>query len=99
MPKEELNLLQFPSGRVAELRARSSQVVRRKSLDTDAFGSPFYDMPNCLGRERFPPYVSKPINFPENATTLDLGCRYPIVYCVLHPDRYRNRSNMFRFSY
>jgi hypothetical protein len=43
--EEELDLIQFAAGEIAEARARPSQVVRRELIDASAVGSVADDVP------------------------------------------------------
>ena len=48
VPEEELNLLQFAAGRMAQPGTGPSEIVRRETLNARFTGVLANDMPDCL---------------------------------------------------
>jgi hypothetical protein len=60
MPQQELNLLQFTTAVVTQLRACSPQVVRRNVLQTDPLTTGPNHVPDYILRDTLPPNLPRP---------------------------------------
>src|ERR1043165_9240852 len=98
MAEQELNLLQFSSGRVAPARTAATKIVRGKLFNSGPLGAFPYDVPDDVLRETISPYHTVLADRSKYATVLDTGCCRPRVNSLLHPIRNRNRPNMASFS-
>jgi hypothetical protein len=94
MSEQELNLLQLTSCRMAELRARSPQVVRSKTSKAGFRGIQPNHMPDDAFRDAITPAFTRPADATEYFPGMEVGCMNPLVQCRLNPFRDRNRSNV-----
>jgi hypothetical protein len=85
VPQQELNLLQLATARVAQLRARSAQVMRRNMLQARSFAAGLDYVPHNILRDAFPPHLSRSGNPPKDPSLCNLGCRDPLIECRFDP--------------
>jgi hypothetical protein len=71
--KQELNLIQFASGEMAQTSTRPSEVVGRELLNTDTSRSIFDDFSQNLQRHTISPDSAGLIYRAEHPAFLDLG--------------------------
>jgi hypothetical protein len=70
MPQQELNLLQLATARVAQLRAGTSQIMRRNMLQAHSLAATLDYVPHDILRDAFPkfghtpPDVNEPLDLP-----------------------------------
>src|SRR5947207_16021975 len=70
VPQQELNLLQFAAGRVAQSRACSPQIVRCQRGDSGTDGTGLHDLPDDVLGDTVAPYGSI---FPDRAEQSPIG--------------------------
>jgi hypothetical protein len=99
MTEEKLNLLQFASIDVTQLRTCSPQIVRREMIKLHSLGTIPNHIPDDVLRETFAPCGSMPAYCPKDSAVCDTRCRHPPIDCALYPNRHRNRANMAALSY
>src|SRR5947209_2971407 len=88
--EQELDLIQFTAGEVAQTSAGTTQVVRGKVVDPRACRGGSDDIPEHLRRHAVAPDASGLVNSQKHRTGRDSGCRCPSVYGPLDPARNRN---------
>jgi hypothetical protein len=79
MPQQELNLLEFSTARVAQLRAGSAQVMRRNMLQARSLAATLDHVPHYILRDAFPPHLSRPGDGPKDPSLRDPGCSCPLI--------------------
>src|SRR5689334_17416932 len=94
MAEQELNLLQLTSCRVAELRARSPQIVRSETSTAGFRGIQLEYVLDDAFRDAITPAFARPAHATEYFPRMKASCIDPLVQYRLDPFRYRNRSNM-----
>lgn len=94
VPEQKLNLFDLAATRMAQLRARSPQIVRRDALQPRFFAAPLYHVPDHVLGDRFAPNLSGPAHSPKNLSVPDPGSLRPLVERPLRPSRNRNRANV-----
>src|SRR5436305_8506475 len=65
MSEQELNLFQLTSGRMAQFRARTPQIVRRNSGKARFCGIQLDDVPNHALRDPITPPFARPADAPK----------------------------------
>jgi hypothetical protein len=99
MAKQELYLLKFSSGRMAQFRARAPQVMRRDAPEAEFGGILLYDVPNdrsvTPSPQHFPARQTQRNSFPVSRSAAST----PRVYGHLNPIRHRNRPDMPAFTH
>jgi hypothetical protein len=98
MTKQELDLIQFSSGNMAESCARTAQIVWSEVLNSGLASRGFDDMPDCFRRDSFSPYLSESAYSAKDWTLVGTGCASPIIHGSLRPRGHRNGANMFPFA-
>jgi len=73
MAEQELYLLQFSTGQVAQPGASTSQIVRGKVLDPSAVRNSFHNMPDRLRREPNSPEFAHAVYTTEDRAGADFG--------------------------
>jgi hypothetical protein len=79
MPQQELNLLQFATARVAQLRTGSSQVMRCNMLQARSLAASLDHIPHDILRDAFPPHLSRPCDGSKDPSFPNPGCRRPLI--------------------
>jgi hypothetical protein len=79
MPKQKLNLLQFATARVAQLRTGSPQVMRCNMLQARSLATSFDYVPHDILRDAFSPHLSRSGHCSKDSPLRDLGCYYPLI--------------------
>jgi hypothetical protein len=79
MPKQELNLLQLSSCRVAQLCARAPQVMRRETGKADFGGVRFHYVAHYSLRHAITPALPSPADATKYFPSMKLGCTNPLV--------------------
>lgn len=92
--QKKLNLVQLPSGYVAEPGAGSPQVVRRLPFDPGALCR-LHNIPHSLRGDPLTPNAVSSIDAPESDSFIDAGGSDPIVNRRFHPGRNRDSSDVF----
>ena len=85
MPQQELNLLQFATAAVAQLRTGSPQVMRCDVLQARSLATALDHVPHNILRDAFPPHFSRPGNCSKDLSLRHLGCDYPLIECRFDP--------------
>src|SRR3972149_811491 len=98
MAEQELYLLQFSTGQVAQPGASTPQIVRGKVLDPSAVRSSFHNMPDRLRREPSSPEFAHAVYPTEDRAGADFSGCGPSVNRSLHPRRDRNCADMLSFA-
>jgi hypothetical protein len=92
--KEKLNLVEFTAGLMAEPRASSPEIMRRKFVDAGFSRILPDDVPNDFLAHSASPYSTCLRLAPKDLPVRDTGQAQPIVHQILHPIRHRNGPNM-----
>src|SRR5580765_539950 len=92
--QQELNLLDLAAAGVAQLRARSTQVVRRDVLQPCLLGAALDNVPDDILRYAIAPNLVGPRDDAENLPLADSRCRGPVVECDLGPQRNGDRADV-----
>jgi hypothetical protein len=79
MPQQELNLLQFTTARVAQLRTGSPKVMRCNMLQARSLAAALDHVPHDILRDAFSPHLSRSGNCSKDSSLRDLGCYYPLI--------------------
>src|SRR6202140_943998 len=79
MPQQELNLLQFATAAVAQLRAGSPQIMRCNVLQPGSLAAGLDYVPHDILRDAFPPHLSRSGNGSKDPPFPDPGCRRPLI--------------------
>lgn len=87
MPQQELNLLQFTTAVVAQLCARSPQVVGRNVLETHSRAAGPNNIPNHVLRDALAPHLARPGYGAEDSSFRNSGCQHPLIESRLDPVR------------
>ena len=98
MPQQELNLLQFTPGGMAQSGTGSAAVVGREPTDTDSRGVTPNDVPDHLLGNAFAPNCLRPAYASEQAAFGNPCATSPITESRLHPFGNRHCSHMLPFS-
>lgn len=85
MPEQELNLLQFATVGVAQLRTGSPQVVRGNMLQACSLAAGLDYVPDNILRDAFSPNLSRSGNPSKDPSFRHLGCHYPLIESRLDP--------------
>src|SRR5260370_11081048 len=98
MAKQELNVLKFSPGQVAESCAGAAEVMRSEILDVGACRSRFDDVPDgfrcqAVARDLFLSAYS-----PKDCTLTYLSCSGPLIDSALSPHRNWNCANVLSFA-
>src|SRR5437870_8231196 len=94
VPQKKLDLLQFPSGSVAEPSTSPTQIVRCQLRHAYASGGFLHNVPNRLYRHPVSPRSSYFVDPAEQSSSINGGRREPIVQFGSHPIGNRNRPNV-----
>src|SRR5207302_7222983 len=94
MPQQELNLLQFTTTVVTQLRACSPQVVRRDVLQARPRAARLYHVPDNILRDATAPDLSFPGNCSEDFALRDIRSACPVVESGFDPARNRHGANV-----
>ena len=78
VPQQELNLLQFATAAVAQLRTGSPQVMRCNMLQARY-------VPHDILRDVFPQHFSCSGDGSKDPSLRDPGCDRPLIECRFHP--------------
>ena len=92
--EQKLNLFDLPATRMAQLRARSPQIVWRDVLQSRFFAAALDHVPDHVLGNRFAPNLSGPAHSAKNPSVPDPGSRRPLIECPLRPFRDWNRANV-----
>lgn len=87
MPQQELNLLQFTTTIVTQLRACSPQVVRRDVLQTHPLTTGPNHVPDYILRDTLPPNFPRPGDCTEYPSLPDTSRSCPLIESRLDPFR------------
>src|SRR5437870_13358084 len=79
VPQKKLDLLQFPSGSVAEPSTSPTQIVRCQLRHAYASGGFLHDVPNRLFSNAFSPCLPDLVDSAEQSSSINRGCGEPIV--------------------
>ena len=79
MPQQELNLLQLATAAVAQLRAGSSQIMRRNMLQARSLAAGLDYVPHNILRDALPPHLSHPGDGSKDPSLPDPGRRRPLI--------------------
>ena len=94
MAQQELNLFQFATVTVAQLRTGSPQVVRSNVLQPRSLATGTDYVPHHVLRDALPPSLIRSGNRPEDSSLGYSGSCRPLIECRLDPFRNRNGTNM-----
>jgi hypothetical protein len=92
--EQELDLLQFAAGQVAQTRTGTPQIMRREVLDAGTLGSGLHHVPNRFWRDPFTPNMAEPVNTTEDPASVNAGSLKPPIDSSLRPDRHWNCADM-----
>ena len=98
MAQQELNLLQFTTTVVAQLRAGSPQVVRRDVLQTHPLTTPPNHVKDYILRDALPPNLPRPGDCTEYPSLPDTGRSWPLIESRLDPFWYGYGANVPAFA-
>jgi hypothetical protein len=79
MPQQELNLLQFATAAVAQLRTGSTQVMRCNMLQARSLAAGLDDVPHDILRDAFSPHLSRSGDCSKDPSLPDPSCDRPLV--------------------
>ena len=79
MPQQELDLLQFATVAVAQLRAGSPQVMRCDMLQACSLAATLDHVPHDILRDAFSPHLSRPGNGSKDPSLRHPGCYDPLI--------------------
>ena len=85
MPQQKLNLLQFTTTVMTQLRTCSPQVVRRDVLQTHPLTTPPNHVPDYILRDALPPNLPRPGDCTEYPSLPDTGRSCPLIESRLDP--------------
>jgi len=85
MPQQELNLLKLSAVRVAQLRTRSPEIMRRNMLQARSLAATLDYVPHDILRDAFSPHLSRSGNCSKDPSLRDLRCYYPLIECRFDP--------------
>jgi hypothetical protein len=94
MPEQELNLLQFATAVVAQLRAGSPQVVRGNMLQARSLAAGLDYVPHNILRDAFSPNLSRPGDGSKDSALRDPRCCRPLIERRFNPLGNWHRSNV-----
>src|SRR5205814_10313025 len=83
MPQQELNLLQFATAAVAQLRTGSTQVMRCNMLQARSLAAGLDDVPHDILRDAFPPHLSGSGDCSKDPSLPDPSCDRPLSSAAL----------------
>ena len=98
MTKEELDLIQFAAGQMAQARTGPSEVVWSELVDVRASRSSPDDIPEYLRRHPVTPDPARLVDRTKDRAVCDAGSRRPRVDRRLNPGRHRNRADVPTFA-
>lgn len=84
--QQELNLVEFAAGQVAEPGARTTEVMWREPVDAGLGRGGPDDVPQHLGRHAGAPDTAAPVDGPEHRACGNAGDRCPGVHRRLDPN-------------
>jgi len=85
MSKQKLDLIQLPTGKMAEPRATPAKIMRREFLDSGTRGRGADNLPQHLGRHARSPDPASLVDRAKECAFGDLGGFLPFIDCKLHP--------------
>jgi len=85
MPQQELDLLQFATVAVAQLRAGSPQVMRCNMFQARSLAATLDYVPHDILRDAFPPHLARPGDGSKDHSLRDPGCDCPLIERRLYP--------------
>jgi len=92
--EQKLNLFDLSATGMAQLRARSPQIVWRDALQPRFFAAALDHVPDHVLGDCFAPNLSGPAHSSKNLPVPDPGSHRPLVERPLRPFRDRNRANV-----
>ena len=92
--KEELNLIQFAAGEMAQARTGPSEVVRSEFVDVRASRGTRDDIPEHLRRHPVTPDPAGLVNRTKDRAVCDARSRRPRVDCRLDPGWHLDRADV-----
>ncbi len=98
MPQQELNLLQFTTTVVTQLRTGPPQVVRRDVLQTHPLTTGPYHVPDYILRDALPPNLARPGDCTEYPSLPDTGRSCPLIESHLDPFWYGYGADVPAFT-
>ena len=98
MPQQELDLFQFATVAVAQLRAGSPQVMRRKMLQARSLTATLDYVPHDILRDAFSPHLSRTGNCSKNPSLRHPSCYYPLIECRFDPLWNGHRADVSAFT-
>lgn len=97
--KQELDLVQFPSGVAAQASARPTEIVRRQILNGRSFGAVLHHVPHDPLRYALSPRLSCTPDAPKDTAFTNASGYKPGIDCALDPIRNGHCPNMPGLSY
>ena len=94
MSKQELNLVQFPAGGMAQLRTRAAKIVWRQSGEAELGGVLFHHVPDHPFGHTVAPTLSSAADTSEYRAFGQTGRRSPDIQGRLHPLWHRHGADM-----
>ena len=94
MPQQELNLFQFAAAVVAQLRARSPQIVRGDMFQARPLAAAPYHVPDDILRYASSPYLAGSCDRSEDSSFRNPCRQHPLIERGLHPLRNRHRADV-----
>ena len=99
MPKQELDLIQFAAGYVAQPSASAAQVVRSELLDACAAGGVPDNLPQHFRRHPTTPDPASLVDRAKERTISDVASLFPLVDRHLHAVRNRDCTDVSGFPH
>ena len=98
MAEKELNLVQLSTRGMAQLRARTPQIMRRYLGETEFPRVLLHDMPDYPFRYAVTPVFACSTDTSEHSSGRNCGCSQPLVDRRFHPAGYRNGPDVPAFT-
>jgi len=98
VPEKELDLFQFSARSMAQLRARTPQIMRRYMGKPEFSSVLFHNMPDDSFRYTVTPAFACPTNASEQSSGRYSGCSHPKIDGFFHPFGNRYSSNVAAFA-
>ena len=98
VPEKKLDLFQLSARSVAQLRARTPQIMRRYIEEPEFPSVLFHNMPDDSLGYASPPGFASPTDTSKESSGRNPGSSRPAVDGRFDPLRHRNRSNMAAFA-
>src|SRR5215467_10119092 len=98
VPQQELDLLQFAAGGVAQAGTGAPTIVRRQFGNTSPAGVLLHDVPDHFFGDSLSPNRSLPSHAPEDPPVGDRRRLEPEIDSRFDPIRHRNRPDMRRLA-